>query len=87
MFQDRLPAWMIMIREFRHVKMAKRAGRAYDPGGIAATLPGSLAIPCRACPQPGWNLPPEWETARPEKAYVSQCLRFIPVIHPLIIPW
>lgn len=60
---------MIMVREFRHVKMAKRAGRAFDPEGIAGTKPGVLAIPCRACPQPKWNLPPGWEAARPEKAY------------------
>jgi hypothetical protein len=47
--QDRLPAFMLMVREWRHIKMVKRAGRAFDPGGIAATAPGSLAIPCRAC--------------------------------------
>lgn len=59
---------MNMVREYRHAKMAKRAGRAYDPGGIAATEPGSLAIPCRACPQPTMNLPPTWRNVPPEKA-------------------
>jgi hypothetical protein len=37
--------------------MAKRAGRAHDPAGIDATLPGGLSIPCRACPHPTINLP------------------------------
>lgn len=48
--------------------MLKRAGRAYDPGQVAATVPGSLAIPCRACPLPNINLPKYWENAPPERA-------------------
>lgn len=52
------------------MKMVKRAGRAYDPGGISATAPGSLAIPCRACPLPNINLPRGWENVPPERAYV-----------------
>lgn len=59
---------MLMVREWRHIKMLKRAGRAYDPEGIAATAPGSLAIHCRACPLPNINLPKGWENASPERA-------------------
>ena len=66
--QDRLPAFMLMVREWRHIKMVKRAGRAFDPGGIAATAPGSLAIPCRACPLPNINLPRGWENVPPSRA-------------------
>ena len=58
--QDRLPSWMLMVREYRHLKMLKRGGRAFDPDGVNATLPGSLAIPCRACPMPDINLPRGW---------------------------
>lgn len=50
-----------MVREWRHIKMAKRAGRAHDPAGIEATLPGGLSIPCRACPDPNINLPRNWK--------------------------
>ena len=32
--QDHLPAFMLMVRKWRHIKMVKRAGRAFDPGGI-----------------------------------------------------
>ncbi|KZP13327.1 hypothetical protein FIBSPDRAFT_913099 [Athelia psychrophila] len=61
---DRLPKWMLMVREYRHLKMLKRGGRAFDPEGVNATLPGSLAIPCRACPIPDVNLPQGWESKR-----------------------
>ena len=66
--QDCLPAFMLMVREWRHIKMVKRAGRAFDPGGIAATAPGSLAIPCRACPLPNINIPNGWENVPPAQA-------------------
>lgn len=60
---------MLMVREWRHLKMLKRAGRAYDPGRISSTAPGSLAVPCRACPNPEMNLLPGWdsEDIAPEK--------------------
>ena len=61
---------MLMIREWRHIKMLKRGGRAYDPGGVLATAPGSLAIPCRACPLPNINLPKGWENVPPERVCV-----------------
>ncbi|KAF7974955.1 hypothetical protein HWV62_10677 [Athelia sp. TMB] len=67
---ERLDAWMLMVREWRHLKMLKRAGRAYDPAGVANTPPGSLAILCRACPVPGMNLPPFWDTADPSRAWL-----------------
>ncbi|KAF8868784.1 hypothetical protein BD779DRAFT_1480813 [Infundibulicybe gibba] len=60
---DRLSQWMLMLREWRHIKMVKRAGRGFDMAGIKATKQGELAIPCRACPQPGINLPTGWETS------------------------
>lgn len=69
--QDRLPVFTLMVREFRHTKMLKRSGRAYDPGGVSSTRPGSLAIPCRACPLPNINLPHGWEDVPPEKSYVT----------------
>jgi hypothetical protein len=59
---------MLMAREWRHLKMVKRAGRAFDPGGIPMTAPGSLAIPCRACPIPNINLPTGWQDVPAEKA-------------------
>ncbi|KAJ7747398.1 hypothetical protein B0H14DRAFT_3097038 [Mycena olivaceomarginata] len=54
---------------WREVKHHKRAKRGHNKGGIAATKQGELAIPCRACPQPGWNLPPNWENIDPFYRY------------------
>ncbi|KAJ7194745.1 hypothetical protein GGX14DRAFT_537360 [Mycena pura] len=72
---DRREQFTFMTRTYRHLQMCKRAGRAHDgvgkprePGsmemqfGIEATKRGELAIPCRACPQPGINLPDESAT-------------------------
>lgn len=52
-----------MIRQWRNLKMLKRAGRAHDPAGIAATKEGECAVLCPACPQPGKNLAADWQDA------------------------
>jgi hypothetical protein len=59
-----------MVREFRHLLMLKRGGRAHDPTGVAGTQPGELAIQCPACPRPGVNLPDSWESAPPAMRFV-----------------
>jgi hypothetical protein len=61
---------MHMVREYRHLQMCKRVGRANNPTGIDGTTPGELAIPCCACPHPGINLPVGWENAPLEVASV-----------------
>ncbi|KAK7054540.1 hypothetical protein VNI00_003738 [Paramarasmius palmivorus] len=60
---DRLAQFMIMVRQWRHVKIGKRFGRGHDPSGLKGTEQGSTAVLCRACPQPGINLPLGWEQA------------------------
>jgi hypothetical protein len=59
-----------MIRQWRHLKMAKRSGRGHDPGGISKTPPGGFAILCRACPEPAINLPSDWRSAPAERAWL-----------------
>ncbi|KAJ7839295.1 hypothetical protein B0H13DRAFT_2239609 [Mycena leptocephala] len=59
-----------MCRQWRHLMMLKRAGRAHDPGGSAATKSGELAVTCPACPDPAVNLPSDWENAPPEKKFL-----------------
>ncbi|ESK82676.1 hypothetical protein Moror_11176 [Moniliophthora roreri MCA 2997] len=63
-----------MVHEWRHIKMAKQAGRGHDPSGLEGTPKGSMAIPCRACPHPGINLPSEWKQASAAKAYITSTL-------------
>ncbi|KAF7797238.1 hypothetical protein EIP86_008430 [Pleurotus ostreatoroseus] len=67
---DRLSSFMLIIRQYRNVKSLKRAGRMFEQGGVDATKPGQLAIPCRACPHPGKNLPEGWEKVPPEFAFL-----------------
>ncbi|KAF7796504.1 hypothetical protein EIP86_007682 [Pleurotus ostreatoroseus] len=67
---QRLKTFLRMVREYRHLKMLKRAGRGQEAGGIAATKPGELCVQCPACPKPGYNLPDNWES-------VSDDLKFI----------
>ncbi|TFK82052.1 hypothetical protein K466DRAFT_603992 [Polyporus arcularius HHB13444] len=70
--KDRYPSFMLMARQWRHLKMMKRGGRGHDPAGVAATQPGSCAVECPACPQPGKNLPDGWENAPAWKRWVYQ---------------
>lgn len=56
-----------MVRQWRHLKMLKRAARAHSKDGVEGTKPGELALLCPACPQPDYNLPNGWETAEPQK--------------------
>ena len=69
--QNQLLFFMLMTCEFRHMKMLKCSAHAYDPGGVSATHPGSLTIPCRVCPLPNINLPPGWEDVSPARVYVQ----------------
>lgn len=59
---------MIILREWRHSRMLKRAGRGHDPTGADGTKLGELAVVCRACPIPGINLPEGWQNASTETA-------------------
>ncbi|KAH7906366.1 hypothetical protein BJ138DRAFT_1016340 [Hygrophoropsis aurantiaca] len=61
--RDRYQPFMRMVREWRHLRGLKRAGRGHDPAGVDATEPGQCAVLCPACPQPGKNLPEDWENA------------------------
>jgi hypothetical protein len=59
-----------MVREWRHLKMLKRAGRGHDFGGVAATGEGECALLCPACPHPGINLPDGWENTPVELLWI-----------------
>ncbi|KAJ7017626.1 hypothetical protein C8F04DRAFT_1279060 [Mycena alexandri] len=59
-----------MVREWRYVKMMKRAGRGNDPLGRAATAPGGCALLCPACPHPGENLPENWKDVPEDRKFL-----------------
>ncbi|KAJ7761170.1 hypothetical protein DFH07DRAFT_957248 [Mycena maculata] len=73
---NRLPQFMTMVREYRHLEMCKHAGRAHAPEGIEGTKPGELAeaCQCRACPIPGVNLPENWAEAPPEITWIYRLM-------------
>jgi hypothetical protein len=66
--QDRARQFMIMTREWAHLKMVKRSG-IHLRGGLSTCADGELAVRCRTCPIDGVNLPNGWETS--QKQYVS----------------
>ncbi|KAF8889255.1 hypothetical protein BD779DRAFT_1671827 [Infundibulicybe gibba] len=68
--KDRYRSLILMIRIYRHIKMLKRSGKGHDPGGAMATKPGECTVMCPACPQPGMNLPPDWEHAEVSKRHL-----------------
>ncbi|KAL0948676.1 hypothetical protein HGRIS_010477 [Hohenbuehelia grisea] len=61
--KDRYEGFRRMVQQFRHLCMLKHAGRGHHPEGVAGTQEGELALRCPACPQPGRNLPEDWENA------------------------
>ncbi|KAJ3791733.1 hypothetical protein GGU11DRAFT_644407, partial [Lentinula aff. detonsa] len=69
--KDRYKAFSRMMKEWRHLKMAKRAGRGNDSTRtLAETQAGEMGIPCVACPRPGINLPDNWKEVPASKSYL-----------------
>ena len=68
--QDRYESFIRVVREWQNLKMLKRLGCGHDPMGILGTVDGDCAVLCPACPQPGKNLPDDWEFAPWAKRYV-----------------
>lgn len=52
------------VRQWRNMKGIKRGGGAHQTHPLSATMPGSFAIECPACPHPGRNLPDDWDSVR-----------------------
>ncbi|KAJ3817326.1 hypothetical protein F5880DRAFT_1493129, partial [Lentinula raphanica] len=69
--KDRYKAFSRMMKEWRHLKMAKRAGRGNDgTRTLSETVPGEMGISCVACPRPGINLPDNWKEVATSKRYL-----------------
>ncbi|KAK7435536.1 hypothetical protein VKT23_019587 [Stygiomarasmius scandens] len=61
---NRYPSMLRMVCQWRHLRMLRRGGRGNDSNrSVQETLPGELAVQCIACPQPGINLPDDWQQA------------------------
>ena len=60
--QDRYRELLRISRQWRDLQHRKRAGFGHHKDLASLNTPGSLAIFCPACPQPGLNLPEGWDT-------------------------
>lgn len=55
------------FRFWRYIRAVERSGQNFNMDTHLQTgrRPGLVAIPCMACPEPDFNMPPDWrETAR-----------------------
>jgi hypothetical protein len=64
-YKYRYNEFSAVIRKYRHLVALKRVGRVHDPDGVDSTDDGDMQLRCPACPDPGRNLPADWEK-RPE---------------------
>ncbi|KAK7049202.1 hypothetical protein VNI00_005803 [Paramarasmius palmivorus] len=71
MRKDRYEAFRRVMRQWRYLKMLKRAGIASEPSrSVKGIQQGRLAQRCLACPIPGVNLPEDWLLADPSKSFI-----------------
>lgn len=62
---------MRSVREWKHLKMLKRAGRGHDPTSVEGTKQGELAVRCPACSWPGINIPDDWNQVPEDRRCVN----------------
>ncbi|KAF8139157.1 hypothetical protein K438DRAFT_2118931 [Mycena galopus ATCC 62051] len=67
---NRYHVFLRMVREYSHLLMLKRGGRGHARSGVLGTKQGGLVVRCPACPQPGENLPDDWEDAPPGSQFL-----------------
>ncbi|KAJ7810080.1 hypothetical protein B0H14DRAFT_3480890 [Mycena olivaceomarginata] len=58
---DRRWAFMYIVHQHRMMTRMKRSGRGHSDDGVGGTAQGELVLACRACSQPGRNLPDGWD--------------------------
>lgn len=73
--QDRLVPFLRMIRQWRHLKTLKRAGRGHEEEGVRTIAPGQLCMRCPACPVPGFNLPANWNEVSDDLRYAFDLIQ------------
>jgi hypothetical protein len=66
--QNRHQELFRVLRQWRNLKQRKWSGQLYRED--ISTVPGSLALFCATCPQPGENLPENWHEDPEAHAYI-----------------
>ncbi|KAG1855591.1 hypothetical protein F4604DRAFT_1883229 [Suillus subluteus] len=67
---DRYSVFLCIMSEWRHLKALKQSGQGHNPADLEAMHEGELAVLCPACPQPGKNLPEDWQSAPPSEQWL-----------------
>ncbi|KAK7014754.1 hypothetical protein VNI00_019289 [Paramarasmius palmivorus] len=69
--KDHYDVFRKVTRQWRYIKMLKRAGIGNDRSrSLDDIKPGELAVRCIACPQPGVNLPTDWQSAPVQSSFL-----------------
>ncbi|KAF7312647.1 CxC2 domain-containing protein [Mycena indigotica] len=71
---DRYVAFGRMARQYQFLKRAKRSGLAHVEEGFKNVEAGKLAVPCWACPKPGFNLPDGWDKCSEDDRFLYSLL-------------
>ncbi|KIL55653.1 hypothetical protein M378DRAFT_17762 [Amanita muscaria Koide BX008] len=67
---SKYPEFHRTFRIWRHLSALKHGGRGHDPTGASGSSEGELVLECPACPQPGKNLPEDWDDVSPERRFL-----------------
>jgi hypothetical protein len=59
--QDCRKLFMHIVQQWREVKRMKHGKWGHKKGEMKGMKQGELMLKCRTCPQPGLNLPEDWE--------------------------
>ncbi|KAG1781169.1 hypothetical protein EV702DRAFT_1177489 [Suillus placidus] len=68
--KDHYESFMCMVHEWRHLVMWKCSGQGHDSSGVMGTSEGQCVVLCPACPQPGKNLPDNWQDTPKTKSWL-----------------
>ncbi|KAG1722947.1 hypothetical protein EDB19DRAFT_1916378 [Suillus lakei] len=74
--KDHYELFLRMSHQHHHLTSLLQAGCSHDPSGILSMKEGELVILCPACPQPGRNLPQDWENAPPNVKWLYGLFHF-----------
>ncbi|KAM6497177.1 hypothetical protein JOM56_007650, partial [Amanita muscaria] len=66
----RYPSFLLMVRQWRHLKLLKRMAQGHRPASRTGTKEGECVVLCPACPQPGRNLPSDWMKESPKRQWL-----------------
>lgn len=77
-FPERIPSYLSQLSTatqfYRYVTALIHSGQAFGVDAYLQTgrRPGLVAMPCVACPEPGFNMPENWQNTPAHRAFVHR---------------